>query len=171
MLVRLNDRVSDIGYRCITISVIESNSLLRQMEIRPMDTLPAQSTSSSNQRKGIALLAMVFGLATLFSSSNVLFGANEARALAGAYVPFVVWFNFIAGFLYVFVAIGIWLGRNWALGLSAFIAAATAVAALAFGFQVIQGGAFEMRTVGALTLRVGFWTVIALLLFRRAGRS
>lgn len=136
-----------------------------------MDTPLAQSTSSSNRMKGIALLAMVFGLATLFSSSNVLFGADEARELAGAYVPFVVWFNFIAGFIYVFTAIGIWLGRDWAFGLSALIAAATVITALAFGIRVIQGGAFEMRTVGALALRIGFWVVIALLLFRRTGRS
>lgn len=136
-----------------------------------MDTSLAQSTSSSNWMKGIALLAMAFGLATLFSSSNVLFGADEARELAGAYVPFVVWFNFIAGFIYVLAAIGIWLGRNWAVGLSAFIAAATATTALAFGFWAMQGGAFEMRTVGALTLRIGFWTVVGLLLFRRAGQS
>jgi len=83
----------------------------------------------------------------------------------------VVWFNFIAGFLYVPAAIGIWLGRNWAFGLSAFIAAATAMTALAFGIQATQGGAYEMRTVGALALRVGFWAVTALLLFRRARRS
>ncbi len=136
-----------------------------------MDTPLAQSTSSSNRMKGIALLAMVFGLATLFSSSNVLFGADEARELAGAYVPFVVWFNFIAGFIYVLAAVGIWLGRSWAFDLSALIAAATAATALAFGIKAIQGGAFEMRTVGALALRIGFWAVIALLLFRRTGRS
>jgi hypothetical protein len=141
------------------------------MEVRPMDTPLPQSTGSSNRMKGIALLAMAFGLATLFSSGNVLFGADEARVLAGAYVPFVVWFNFMAGFFYVLAAIGIWLGRNWAFGLSAFIAAATAATALAFGIQVIQGSAFELRTVGALALRIGFWAVIALLLFRRVGRS
>ena len=136
-----------------------------------MDTPRAQSPSTSNWMKGMALLAMVFGLATLFSSSNVLFGADEARELAGAFVPFVVWFNFMAGFLYVLAAIGIWMGRNWTFGLSVFIAAATAVAALAFGFQVIQSGAFEMRTVGALTLRIGVWVTIAVALARGTARS
>jgi len=136
-----------------------------------MDTPLAQSTGSSKWLKGVALLAMIFGLATLFSGGNVLFGADEARVLAGAYVPFVVWFNFIAGFFYVLAAIGIWLGRSWAFGLSAFIAAATAVAALAFAIQVFQGGAFELRTVGALALRVGVWAVIAMALYRGASRS
>jgi len=136
-----------------------------------MDTPLAQSSTPSNRLKGIAILALVFGLVTLFSSGNVLFGPDQARELAGAYVPFVVWFNFIAGFFYVLAAIGIWLGRNWAFSLSAFIAAATAVTALVFGIQVIQGGAFELRTVGALALRIGFWAVIAMAVYPRTSRS
>jgi hypothetical protein len=136
-----------------------------------MDTPLAQSSTPSNRLKGIAILALVFGLVTLFSSGNVLFGPDQARELAGAYVPFVVWFNFAAGFLYVLAAIGIWLGRSWAFGLSAFIALATAATALVFGVQVLQGGAFEMRTVGALALRTGFWAAIAVALARGARRA
>lgn len=136
-----------------------------------METPIEQSTSSSKWLKGAALLAATFGLVTLFSSGNVMFGADNARELAGAYVPFVVWFNFLAGFYYVLAGIGVWLGRTWAFGLSALIAAATAATALAFGIQVLQGSAFEMRTVGALALRTGFWAVIALSLYRRTHPS
>lgn len=128
------------------------------------------STSSPRWVKGVALFAIAFGLVTLFSGGNVLFGPEDARKLAGAYVPFVVWFNLLAGFFYVLPGIGIWLGRAWAFGLSALIAAATAIAALVFGIQVLQGSAFEMRTVGALTVRTGFWAVIAMLMFRRTDR-
>lgn len=131
----------------------------------------SHSTVTSNRMKGIALLAAAFGVLTLFSSGNVLFGADDARELAGAYVPFVVWFNFLAGFFYVLAGIGIWLGRSWAFGLSALIAATTAATALAFGIQVLQGSAFEMRTVGALALRTGFWAAIAFWLYRRTYRS
>ncbi len=83
-----------------------------------MDTPLSRSTVTSTRMKGIALLAAVFGLVTLYSGGNVLFGADDARELAGAYVPFVVWFNFLAGFFYVLAGIGIWLGRTWAFGLS-----------------------------------------------------
>jgi len=41
-------------------------------------------------------IAIVFGVATLLSGGQVLFGNDAARAAAGAYVPFVLWFNFIA---------------------------------------------------------------------------
>ncbi len=136
-----------------------------------MDGTSTQSASPPNWLKGIALLAMVFGLATLFSGGSVVFGVGQAREQAGAYVPFVVWFNFLVGLPYVVAGIGIWLGRRWAFGLSALIAAATLAIALAFGIQVLAGGAYEGRTVGALALRTGFWAVIALVLSYRARRS
>lgn len=33
--------------------------------------------------------------------------------------------------------------------------------AVAFGWRVASGGAHEMRTVGAMTLRTAFWAVMA----------
>ena len=131
-----------------------------------METSLAQAPGRPPYLKGVAILAMIFGVATLFSGGNVLFGADEARKLAGNYVPFVVWFNFVAGFFYILAALGIWIGWKRAFGLSVAIAAATGLVALAFGLQVIQGGAYEMRTVGALALRVGFWVAIAMALYR-----
>ena len=116
--------------------------------------------------KIVALLAAGFGVMTLISGGNVLFGPKEAQDMAGDYVPFVVWFNFSAGFLHLAAAVGIWGGRAWAYKLSVLIAVATALVALAFGFQVMQGQAFEMRTVGALALRFGIWMAIALALRR-----
>ena len=130
----------------------------------------AQTQSTSFWLKGVAVLAMLFGALTLFSAGNILFGADRVRELAGAYIPFVVWFNFAAGFLYILTAVGIWLGRKWTFNLAIFIAAATIVTALAFGIQVSQGAAFEMRTVGALAIRTGFWSVIAWVLFRKIVR-
>lgn len=114
----------------------------------------------------VAILALIFGLATILSGGNVLFGPDGARALAGDYVPFVVWFNFLAGFVYVIAAIGIWSRQGWAGGLSVALALATALVALAFGVQVMRGAPFEMRTVGALVLRFAFWAAIAIALLR-----
>tara|TARA_R110002110_G_scaffold239506_1_gene455438 strand:- start:59 stop:493 length:435 start_codon:yes stop_codon:yes gene_type:complete len=36
---------------------------------------------------------------------------------AGHYGPFVVWFNFLAGFAYVVAGFGLWFRRRWAAGL------------------------------------------------------
>ena len=117
--------------------------------------------------KAIAIFALIFGTVTLFSSSSVLFGPEIARTSAGAYVPFVVWFNFAAGFLYIAAAIGIWLAKPWTIILAALIAFATAVTALLFARYANAGGNFEMRTVGALVIRTGFWGIVAFLLKNR----
>ena len=44
-----------------------------------------------------AVVAIVFGLATVISGGRALFGGADM----GAVVPFVLWFNFLAGFAYV----------------------------------------------------------------------
>ena len=110
--------------------------------------------------KPIAILAIVFGLMTILSGGSVLFGPQAAQKAAGNFVPFVVWTNFLGGFLYVLAGIGLWQMRSWAFGLSAFITLATALAALGFAVLVFLGEGYEMRTVGALILRIGVWGAI-----------
>jgi len=90
--------------------------------------------------------------------------------MAGNYLSFVVWFNFLAGFLYLAAAAGAWTGRGWAFGLALLIALATGLVAVVFAYRIGQGAAFETRTIGALVLRTGFWTVSAMIL-RPAGRA
>lgn len=119
----------------------------------------------------IAAGAMLFGVITVFSGGNVIFGPEAARELAGQFVPFVVWFNFSAGFFYIVAGIAIWRGHRFAIWLSIAIAAATALVAAAFALWVMQGGGYEMRTVGALTLRFGIWALISLIIRRAIART
>ncbi|WP_275393173.1 hypothetical protein [Aliiroseovarius sp. Z3] len=120
------------------------------------------TNSQSDWRKIIVAVATVFGFATVISGGNVLFGAAQARELAGNYIPFVVWFNFLAGFAYIIAATGLWLDKPWATWVALTIAGATALVILAFATTIIRGSAFEMRTVGALSLRFLFWAVVAM---------
>ncbi len=46
----------------------------------------------------VAVLAVIFGLATLKQGGAVLLGDADAVRSAGRYVPFVVWFNVLAAF-------------------------------------------------------------------------
>jgi len=119
----------------------------------------------------VAVIAMIFGIMTVFSGGSVLFGPDEARRAAGNFMPFVVWFNFLAGFVYFTAGLAIWLRQGWALPLAVFIAAATCLVALGFGFLVLRGDAFEMRTIGALALRIGVWMAISMALARTNSRS
>jgi len=88
-------------------------------------------------------------------------GDEDAVKAAGNYVPFVLWFNFLAGFAYIVAGLGLWLGRRWAARLAIGIAVATTITFAAFGLHVYSGGAFEMRTVVAMSLRTAVWAVIA----------
>ncbi|MCM2306368.1 MAG: hypothetical protein NDI91_02725 [Sulfuritalea sp.] len=116
----------------------------------------------------LAVAALVFGLLTIVSGGRVLFGGAQARAEAGNIVPFVLWFNFVAGFVYV--AAGAALLSAWRGGarLALLLAASTVLVCVAFIAHVVSGGAYEMRTVGALSIRAAFWIVIATLALRAA---
>lgn len=110
---------------------------------------------------GFAILAAVFGFMTIKSGGEVLFVGGEGHEAAGHYVPFVLWFNFIAGFVYIVAGIGVWLMRPWSAWLSLLLAAATFVIFAAFGLHILNGGEYEMRTVVVLSLRSAVWVMIA----------
>jgi len=113
---------------------------------------------------------LVFGLLTIFSGGTALFGDEAARAAVGNAVPFVLWFNFIAGFFYVLAGLGLLLKRRLAVWLSIAIAVATALVLAAFGLHVAGGGLYEMRTVGAMLLRTAVWASIAAVSWRSTRR-
>lgn len=119
----------------------------------------------------VSLVAVAFGLLTIKEGGTVLFGSESARAAAGNYVPFVLWFNFLAGFVYVIAGVGLWALKRWAVWLALVLAIGTLVVFAAFGVYVFMGGAYEMRTVVAMTLRTTVWAVIAALAYRRIKRT
>jgi hypothetical protein len=114
-----------------------------------------------------AAVAVAFGLLTVGEGGTVLFGSEAARLAAGQYVPFVLWFNFLAGFVYVIAGAGLWVHRRWAVWLALSVAAGTAAVFAAFGIHVLLGGAFEVRTVAAMSLRTAVWAVISAYASRR----
>lgn len=118
----------------------------------------------------ISLVAIAFGLLTIREGGMVLFGVEAARTTAGSYVPFVLWFNFLAGVAYVISGLGIWLRQSWGLWLAVAIAAATALVFAAFGVHVASGGAYEQRTLVAMSLRTALWVIIAAIAWRRLPR-
>lgn len=113
-------------------------------------------------------VAVAFGALTILSGGRVLFGGAAAQGAAGDVVPFVLWFNFLSGFAYVLAGVGIAMGRRWATLLALALVAGIATVFTLFGLHVIQGGAFEMRTMGAMTLRLVVWILIATVAVRYA---
>ena len=108
--------------------------------------------------KSLAVVAVLFGLLTVLSGGRTLFGGEAARLAAGAIVPFVLWFNFVAGFAYMVCGLGLRGRRRWSVPLAVFIAVATGLVFATFGVHAWNGAAYEARTVGAMALRTLLWT-------------
>jgi hypothetical protein len=128
--------------------------------------------TAPKQRRGfwiwaLSLVAIAFGVLTIRVGGMTLRGDAAAVAAAGNYVPFVLWFNFVAGFAYVIAGVGLWMQQRWAVWLAIAIAAATALTFAAFGAHVYFGGAYEHRTVIAMSLRTLVWAAIATIAWRR----
>ncbi len=116
--------------------------------------------------RAAGLVAVLFGVLTIKEGGAVLFGGDAARAAAGSYVPFVLWFNFLSGFAYVGSGVGLLLRRRWGGWLALAILAGTALVFAAFAVHILLGRNYEMRTVVAMTLRTTVWAVIALIAWR-----
>jgi hypothetical protein len=125
---------------------------------------PGSGSRGPALRWGLGLGAIVFGAMTLLSGGKVLFGGAAARADAGAVVDFVLLFNFGAGFVYVLAGVGALARQRWSLHLARLLAGATLLVFAALGVHIAMGGAFETRTVAAMTLRSAFWLGQALAL-------
>jgi len=115
----------------------------------------------------VAMIAIAFGLLTLKSGGAVLFIDGIDRQEAGNYVPFVLLFNFLMGFVYLVAGVGLWLQKRWAVWLSIFIAGTTLIVFAILGIHILQGGLFEQRTVGAMAMRSVVWSAISLFSFRK----
>ncbi len=118
--------------------------------------------NSSIWVKSAALFAVIFGILTVISGGRVLV-SGAAQQAAGDYVGFVLWFNFLAGFFYVIAGSSLWAGHYWSVKLALTIAAATLVVLALFTVHVLTGGAYELRTLVALILRVVVWAGIYLI--------
>ena len=120
---------------------------------------------------GVAYAAIVFGIVTVFTGGRALFGGPESRGEYGNVVPFVLWFNFLAGPVYFATGVGLLLWKRRAIYISLFLAVSTTLVFVAFGVHVIGGGAFEKRTIGALMIRSLFWIAVTIVSMRSVKRA
>lgn len=112
-----------------------------------------------------SIVAILFGLLTIKEGGSVLF-TEAGKNAAGNYVPFVLWFNFLAGFAYVVAGVALYKLKKFARPLVFAIAASTSIVFILFGIHILSGGAYEMRTVAAMTIRSTLWILIAIAFLR-----
>jgi hypothetical protein len=129
------------------------------------NSVSASGNSGSAWLKPTAVFAILFGLLSVMSGGAVLFSGEAAEQAAGAYVGFVLWFNFLGSFAYMAAGLGLWFHQRWGVILAYLIAVATLLVFAAFGLHVAGGAPYEMRTVWALSFRLVAWLVISLIAY------
>jgi hypothetical protein len=108
------------------------------------------------------IVSAFFGLLTLFAGGSVILDLFEIREREGKYILFVVWANFICGFLYLFASYGFFKLKKWTtplLKISIWILIIVLVVLLAW---IINDNPFENKTIVALAFR--FFLTTGLLL-------
>lgn len=113
-------------------------------------------------RKLILVFLVLFGLLTLFMSSSVLFDWFGIRAKEGNFVPFIVWANWLCGFLYLTAAYAILKSKT-----SSKIPLISALVILIIAYiglfiHIDQGGLYENKTMGAMAFRIAVTTLFLL---------
>lgn len=109
----------------------------------------------------VGLFAVLFGAATVLAGAAALFAGETVQESVGNAVPFVLWFNFLAGFAYIAGGIGLAARYRWSAALAVAIAIATLLVFAGFGAHVATGGAYEPHTAAAMTFRSFAWLAIA----------
>nr|WP_246030484.1 hypothetical protein [Litoreibacter halocynthiae] len=116
----------------------------------------------------MAVVAAAFGLLTIYSGGTALFGSAASKAAVGDAVPLVLWFNFLAGFVYVAGAVALFQFAPFAQRIAWLIGLSTLLVFVILIALAITGTPFEWRTIGAMVLRSGFWLAIAVALPKRS---
>jgi hypothetical protein len=129
--------------------------------------------SRSDSRKTliriVAGFAVLFGVLTIFSGGIALFADQGVRGLFGDVVRFVLLFNFASGFAYILAGIGLWYRKRWAARTSVIIFLAILCVFALLAQHILSGGAFEMRTILAMTFRAISWLLISIVAIKQIG--
>lgn len=122
----------------------------------------ASATSFARAASVLGGVAVLFGIATVISGGSNILTLWQAPDSASKIVPFVLFFNFAAGFAYVAAGIGVILKRRWARTLAIAIVAANMLVLAGLGVWILSDRPYEMRTVVAMSFRTVFWLAAAI---------
>lgn len=100
---------------------------------------------------------ILFGILTVFSGGKHLLLWNELQSEGKNFHLWILTFNFIAGFFYILVGIGLLREKHWSRILVYGIASATAVFYAVFIILVLNGSPYEKQTLYAMGFRTIFW--------------
>lgn len=114
---------------------------------------------SSHQGKSVPILiagmiSLFFGLLTIFAGGSVILDLFGMREKEGNYVLFVVWANFICGFLYVFASYGFFTRKVWTKTILKYGLYILITAFVVLIVWIVRNEPYETKTVFALSFRI-----------------
>lgn len=112
--------------------------------------------------KIISVFLFLFGLITIFMGGSVIFDLFGIRVKEGNYVLFVVWANFICGFIYLATVYGFLKNKKWSAILMWIATLVLIITFVAFFIHIHSGGAYEKKTIYAMTFRTTITLAIAI---------
>lgn len=115
------------------------------------------------QTRAIVICLALLGMLTVFAGGSVLFDLLDMRKREGNYILYIVWANFICGFIYLIAAYGILKKQRWAAYL---LFLASALLLLVFSELIIhinRGGLYETKTVYAMSFRTAATILFSIL--------
>jgi hypothetical protein len=124
--------------------------------------------------KTSATILTLFALITLFMSTSVIFDLFGIRAKEGNYVLFVVVSNFIAGFIYLFAAYGLFTEKKWTTKLLIITTTILIVSFIGLLIHANTGGIYEQKTIKAMLSRItitGAFSIISWYLITKKTRQ
>ena len=113
----------------------------------------------------ISIVLIAFAVSTLFMSSSVIFDWFGIREKEGNYVPFIVWTNFIAGFLYLIAAFGFLTSKRWTFWVLAITILLLIIALIFLLVYINGGGVHEMKTPSAMGFRIAMTLIFSVLAY------
>lgn len=118
-------------------------------------------------RRAIALVAVLFGGATLIEGSRVLGGADPGYIV---FRPLLI-YNVLMGLVYVAAGVLAWRKPTAGKRLAGIIALLNALVLAAIVTLYLSGAAVAVQSVAAMTLRTVVWAVLFAGLAWLAGRD
>jgi hypothetical protein len=111
--------------------------------------------------KTIAVIITIFSILTLFMSTSVIFDLFQIREKEGNYVMFVVITNFVAGFMYLFTAYGIFKEKIWTTKVLLIAIIILIIGFIGLLIHANSGGIYETKTIGAMIFRITITSAFA----------
>ena len=112
-------------------------------------------------RKVLALVAVLFGVVTIFAGSRVLIGSDPGYVV---FLPLLV-YNTVMGFIYIGVGVVAWRDIHYGKNGAAIVFALNLLVLAAIWLLYNSGGAVAIDSLRAMTMRTVIWLLLFMGLF------